>query len=66
MTNIKVGDVVRLKSGSPSMTVTHTGNAHEQRCKCSWFAGNEAMSGLFPADALEPEGRDRHCGLTIL
>lgn len=66
MTNIKIGDVVRLKSGGPSMTVTHTGNAHETRCSCSWFAGNEAMSGKFPADALQPEAKDRHSGLTIL
>lgn len=66
MSEIKIGDVVRLKSGGPAMTVTHTGNAQETRCRCSWFAGNEAMSGHFPAEALEPEGRDRHCGLTVL
>lgn len=64
--SIKIGDVVRLKSGSPAMTVTHTGTAQEPRCNCSWFAGNEAMSGRFPADALRLEAADTHCGLTIL
>lgn len=64
--SIKVGDVVRLKSGGPAMTVTHTGNVQEPRCNCSWFAGNEAMSGRFPADALQPETKDASPGFVVL
>lgn len=37
---IKVGDVVRLKSGGPNMTVNHIGPQYdggEDRVWCEWF-----------------------------
>jgi uncharacterized protein YodC (DUF2158 family) len=49
----KVGDIVKLKSGGPEMTVekpfTHDGIAY----RCQWFAGKKMESGIFPEDSLE-------------
>jgi len=49
----KVGDVVRLKSGGPAMTVT---SAKEGRVFCAWFEGTKNDSAFFPEAALEPAG----------
>ncbi len=40
MEEIKEGDVVRLKSGGPLMTVI--GNEREG-CRCAWFDKNEEV-----------------------
>lgn len=54
MSDIKVGDVVRLKSGGKDMTVTEiNGDA----CLCHWFESNEYQwqklgRAWFPAAAL--------------
>jgi uncharacterized protein YodC (DUF2158 family) len=51
----KIGDVVRLKGGSPTMTVTEVGNlvAGGQLASCKWFDkdGKEQL-GHYPAEAL--------------
>jgi len=52
----KVGDVVRLKSGGPAMTVTSLENGEREAgyvIFCIWFneKGNE-KSGHYPAAAL--------------
>ncbi len=53
MAQFKPGDVVRLKSGGPSMTVEKIGA--EGWIVCNWFAeGKELKTGTFVADALEP------------
>jgi uncharacterized protein YodC (DUF2158 family) len=57
MTNIpfKAGDVVRVKSGGPQMTVTQTGEAHmtgEPTVWCVWFDGTKKMDDTFAPDAL--------------
>jgi uncharacterized protein YodC (DUF2158 family) len=48
-----VGNIVKLKSGGPDMTVktipTDTGTYYD----CQWFAGKKLESGRFPADSLE-------------
>jgi uncharacterized protein YodC (DUF2158 family) len=51
--NLKTGDVVRLKSGGPQMTVL---SVQGQTVDCSWFGpdGNVKLSS-FPAAALEKE-----------
>ena len=52
----KVGDVVQLKSGSPSMTVTSVGtDGGVPTVWCSWFVSFKEEKGFFPADAVEPE-----------
>ncbi|MEX5364770.1 DUF2158 domain-containing protein [Pseudomonas guariconensis] len=65
MRNILKGDVVRLKSGGPLMTV---GNLKEQRAilgfaastfvLCQWFENERIMEKWFDAAVLQPAGRD--------
>ena len=47
----KVGDVVRLKSGGPAMTVQSV--KAEGRLFCQWFVEGEPHSEYFHADSLE-------------
>ena len=48
----EVGNIVKLKSGGPEMTVE---KVFENRTyKCQWFAGKRLESGVFPADSLAP------------
>ena len=54
----KVGDVVRLKSGGPSMTVL----ANEEDIDfiiCQWFDGEELKDGSFSPESLDMVERDR-------
>jgi uncharacterized protein YodC (DUF2158 family) len=56
--SFKVGDTVRLKSGSPLMTVidVQSADASEPSVACAWFSGEEAAhKGEFPGAALEME-----------
>lgn len=47
----KPGDVVRLKSGGPKMTVLSL--AHSQQANCSWFSGSECKTNTFSLAALK-------------
>jgi uncharacterized protein YodC (DUF2158 family) len=51
----KVGDVVRLKSGGPRMTVESISKDEMTRGTiwCVWFDKTDRKSGTFPEDALE-------------
>jgi uncharacterized protein YodC (DUF2158 family) len=49
MKTFKVGDLVRLKSGGPVMTVASVG----QSVHCQWFAGAKLEKGFFDAESLE-------------
>jgi uncharacterized protein YodC (DUF2158 family) len=51
---IKVGDVVQLKSGGPRMTVNSIGNDNGvMSAWCSWFDNkNVEKSGVFPVTSL--------------
>jgi uncharacterized protein YodC (DUF2158 family) len=50
----KAGEVVKLKSGGPKMTVSHIGNEYDPRAVyCVWFEGNKKKTEQFPPDALE-------------
>jgi uncharacterized protein YodC (DUF2158 family) len=56
--SFKVGDTVRLKSGSPLMTVINVGpdGPSEPNVACTWFSDDEApRKGEFPEAALEME-----------
>ncbi|OGM16910.1 hypothetical protein A2V61_00990 [Candidatus Woesebacteria bacterium RBG_19FT_COMBO_47_8] len=49
----KTGDIVRLKSGGPGMTVesvTPMGDIY-----CHWFSGNKLEGGSFAPDAIDFE-----------
>ena len=48
--NIKVGDVVELKSGGPKMTVGINYDAITHNCH--WFVDEEAKSDVFPLASL--------------
>jgi uncharacterized protein YodC (DUF2158 family) len=59
MNEIKAGDVVRLKSGGPQMTVAKTGvpaGREGQHAWCDWFEGKKVMNGVFPVTSLQVEG----------
>lgn len=45
-----VGDIVKLKSGGPEMTVK---GPYQAMWSCQWFAGKKLESGIFPSAALE-------------
>lgn len=47
---IKVGDVVQLKSGSAKMTVEEIGDAG---VSCVWFEGTQPQRGEFPVVTLK-------------
>lgn len=52
------GDVVRLKSGGPTMTVTQVGEAHmtgRMTVWCVWFDPKGQQNGTFPPGALEKD-----------
>jgi len=50
MAQFKVGDVVKLKSGGPAMTVSELAVT---QVWCMWFEGTEQKQAIFPVDALE-------------
>jgi uncharacterized protein YodC (DUF2158 family) len=56
--SFKIGDTVRLKSGSPLMTVidVRPDDTSEPNVACAWFSDDEApRKGEFPEAALEME-----------
>lgn len=48
-----VGDIVKLKSGGPEMTVQTLPDPPGKYYRCQWFAGKKLEAGNFPADSLE-------------
>lgn len=58
MSDIEKGDVVRLKSGGPEMTVEDTGNylrsaGIEDGVKCTWFDQGQLQTTVFDRASLE-------------
>ncbi len=50
--NLKVGDVVQLKSGGPLMTISYqSDNAKSYECK--WFHNDELKRSHFSKDSLK-------------
>ncbi|WLI11228.1 YodC family protein [Pseudomonas sp. FP603] len=48
----KSGDIVKLKSGGPEMTLRHW-SALQAGFECQWFAGKKLEKGYFNAESLE-------------
>lgn len=54
MADLKIGDVVTLKSGGPSMTIEDIGEyRYVTKALCTWFDGNKKISDTFKLEALE-------------
>lgn len=50
----KVGDIVRLKSGGPNMTVSEVRDLPDGPWLiCAWFSGKKHDSNGFPPDTIE-------------
>lgn len=49
MSGFSIGDVVRLKSGGPLMTVTDDTYSH---LVCHWFTDGREFKGQYPSEAL--------------
>ena len=58
MPDLKVGDVVQLKSGGPKMTITST-KANQAGVLCTWFDKSEVKSSRFPVEVLQQFKRTR-------
>lgn len=52
----KPGDVVKLKSSGPRMTVAWVGEVSPKICTCLWFENCTRIEGAFPAAALKLAG----------
>lgn len=52
MGNVKPGDVVRLKSGGPKMTVSSL-DTYNHIVYCKWFVHDELKSERFNPESLE-------------
>jgi uncharacterized protein YodC (DUF2158 family) len=54
--DFKVGDVVRLRSGGPDMTIVGFAKSFPEEhsvAECRWFENGEKKAGNFPPEALE-------------
>ena len=57
MTECKVGDVVRLKSGGPAMTVEEGPN-EDGKVLCMWFEKNGKTAAALFLPSMLKEGED--------
>jgi len=58
MSELKIGDVVQLKSGGPVMTIDNIGplansGDDRQHAWVSWFDKNEPKNGFYPISSLK-------------
>lgn len=47
---LSIGDIVRLKSGSPDLTVT--GHCEDEHIQVTWFVEDHGYDEVYPAAAL--------------
>jgi uncharacterized protein YodC (DUF2158 family) len=63
MTTLNPGDVVRLKSGGPRMTVDTVSDRYGTLTAwTSWFEGTKPQSGTYPVTSLEIVSPDNKVG----
>ena len=53
MAKFKVGDIVQLKSGGPSMTISHLSSGDDPKYSCTWFNGKKLEHGQFLEETLQ-------------
>lgn len=51
--SFEIGDIVKLKSGGPDMTVNSRLSSTAEIYRCQWFAGKKLEGGNFEANSLE-------------
>lgn len=63
--SLNTGDVIRLKTHSPQMTVQKVNDSDRvneglpaRHVKAQWFAGATLKSGIFPIDSVSKVGGD--------
>ncbi len=65
----EVGQVVRLKSGGPKMTIKgieQYGSVPHDQAKCEWFdAANKRQEGVFELPTLEPAGQEHRATFAV-
>ena len=49
----QIGNIVKLKSGGPEMTVQSIDSDSSPYLYCQWFAGKKLESGRFPTNSLD-------------
>ncbi|WP_152478502.1 YodC family protein [Halomonas sp. THAF12] len=54
-----VGDIVKLRSGGPEMTVRSVSGDEPVGYTCQWFAGKKLENGYFPHDSLEKVDKEQ-------
>jgi uncharacterized protein YodC (DUF2158 family) len=55
----QIGEIVKLKSGGPDMTVKNKANASGSSYHCQWFAGKKLEQGQFSVESLEYVKKDK-------
>ena len=61
MPNLKIGDVVKLRSGGPRMTITGEATEYangQTMVECTWFDGSKKVTDVFPPQVLEVLNED--------
>lgn len=54
MAEFQKGDIVKLKSGGPEMTIENIGTYNSvEKANCAWFDGKTKESSLFALEAIE-------------
>ncbi|EML9023519.1 TPA: YodC family protein [Klebsiella pneumoniae] len=51
--DFKTGDIVKLKSGGPDMTIKLFAATQGNSFLCQWFAGKKLEQGYFKPESLE-------------
>lgn len=52
MAELQVGEIVRLKSGGPDMTIAGIRSSDPSECRCQWFEGSQVREGWFAVASL--------------
>lgn len=68
--DLRVGDVVQLKSGGPKMTIKEMGkygmgNTTHIEAKCAWFDGTKLKEELFEPESLKKVNPDAAPGAYV-
>ncbi len=54
----QIGEIVKLKSGGPDMTIRSKANTSGSSYYCQWFAGKKLEQGQFSVESLEYVNKD--------